>query len=246
MKRITGLAFISFVFSIAGIVISALLLKEDVISTAHTIFEYFPQRYGVTPSSTWEGAIILGVFTSVLQVIAANVAFSKNFSNASRAVALFSFVASCVFDNWTDVVFRSGQLSGDVRIAIVTTLAFYTLGSEVTQGLSWLVFASLWRLAISDFMWAASKTSAGFGSISSEWRSIQRATQRKPNESLPGDKSIFNPWKPNNQSQNHQDNERSSGAKGAQDRFKQNQSKEPTYHPAFERKPENNQNKREN
>ena len=241
MKRITGLAFISFVFSIAGIVISALLLKEDVISTAHTIFEYFPLRYGVTPSSTWEGALILGVFTSVLQVIAANVAFSRNFSKAARVVAFVSFVASCVFDNWTDVVFRSGNLQGDMRIAIVTTLAFYTLGSEVTQGLSWLVFASLWRAAISDLMWALAKTSAGFGSIQSEWRSISRATQNKN----PDAKPLFNPWKPGNQTSIKPHTSGGGGIKGAQERFKQNQSGDRPTTPLFMKKPDNNQGKRE-
>ena len=242
MKKITGLAFISFVFSIAGIIISALLLKEDVISTAHTIFDYFPERYGVTPSSTWEGANILGVFTSVLQAVAASVAFSRNFSKETRVVAFVSFVASCVFDNWTDVVFRSGNLQGDMRIAIATTLAFYTLGSEVTQGLSWLVFASLWRLAISDLMWALAKTSAGFGSIQSEWRSINRATQNKN----PDVKPFFNPWKSGNQPHNKPHTQGSGGLKGAQERFKQNQSQERPTTPLFMKKPDNNQNKRDN
>lgn len=178
-KRISGIAAISFIFSIAGIIISALLLKEDVISTAHTIFEYFPNRFGVTPSSTWEGAIILGVFTTVLQVVAANVAFSNKFGWNTRGVAIVSLIASLTFDNWTDVVFRSGNMTGNMPVAIATTIAFYTLGSEITQGLSWLVLVVVWRAAISDIMWGAAKFSAGVGSIGSEWSRFRKAAIRK-------------------------------------------------------------------
>lgn len=178
-KRLMGISLISFFASIAGIVVSFMLIKEDVTSTAHTLFEYFPLKFGVIPSATWTGAIILGVFTSILQVVAASVAFSKQFSTTNRILAFVAFLFSCYFDNWTDVVFRSGNLTGDVRIATVTTLAFYTFGSEVTQGLSWLVFASNWRSAISDIMWGWAKVQAGFSSISSEWKSFQRAANNK-------------------------------------------------------------------
>lgn len=191
--KITGLAFISFLFSIAGIVVSALLLREDVTSTAHTLKDYFPLRYGVTPSSTWEGALILGLFTSILQVIAANVAFSGKFSNTARGVAAISLISSVVFDNWTDVVFRSGNLTGDIRVAYATTIAFYTLGSEVTQGLSWLVFVGTWRAAISDLMWGAAKFGAGFGSIKGEWNSFQRAAKNKEYSQKDSDNSPFTP-----------------------------------------------------
>jgi len=178
-RKITGLAAISFIFAIAGIVISALLLKEDVTSTAHTIFEYFPSRYGVTPSSTWSGAIILGIFTSVLQVVAASVAFSNKFSGSTRGIAFLVLVSSVVFDNWTDVVFRSGNLTGDMRVAFATTLAFYTLGSEIAQGLSWLVFVGTWRVAFSDIMWGLAKFGAGWSSIGSEWSRFKRAAYNK-------------------------------------------------------------------
>lgn len=179
--KITGLALISFLFSIAGIIISALLLREDVVSTAHTLKDYFPIRYNVTPSSTWEGAIVLGLFISVLQVISANVAFSGRFSNTSRAVAFVGLISAVVFDNWTDVVFRSAYLTGDIKVAYATTIAFYTFGSEVLQGLSWLVFVSTWRTAISDIMLGAAKFGAGVKSISSEWKSFQRAANNMEN-----------------------------------------------------------------
>ena len=180
--KIMGISLISFFASIAGIIVSFLLIQEDVTSTAHTLFEYFPLRFGVTPSSTWEGAIILGIFTSILQVVAASVAFNKQFATASRILAFVTFLFACYFDNWTDVVFRSGNLAGDVRIATVTTLAFYTFGSEITQGLSWLVFANNWRTAISDIMWGWAKVQAGTRSISAEWTNFKRAADNKENK----------------------------------------------------------------
>src|SRR5688572_4764136 len=177
-NKFAGLALITFAFAVAGIVISSLTIKEDVISTAHTIFEYFPMKYGVTPATTWDGAVVLAVFTSVLQVVAASVAFSK-FSLSNRVVAGLALVLSLGFDNWTDVVFRSGNLTGNLQIAWVTTLAFYTAGSEIMQGLSWLVVLSTWRPAISDFMWGLSRFEAGISSISGEWSSFQRAARNK-------------------------------------------------------------------
>lgn len=178
-KKFYGVSLLSFLASLAGVVISFLLLKEDVISTAKTVFEYFPSRYGVTPSTSWDGAIILGVFISVLQVISASVAFSTKFSMPWRILAGTSLILSGWFDNWTDIVFRSGNLEGDVRIATITTLAFYTFGSEVTQSLSWLVLLSSWRTAVSDLLWGWAKAEAGLASIGSEWRHFKKAAYNK-------------------------------------------------------------------
>jgi hypothetical protein len=194
--KLMGISLISFFASIAGIIVSFLLIQEDVTSTAHTLFEYFPSQFGVIPSSTWTGAILLGVFTSILQVVAASVAFSNRFANPSRVMAFVSFIFACYFDNWTDIVFRSGNLTGNVRIATITTLAFYTFGSEITQGLSWLVFANNWRSAISDIMWGSAKVQAGFSSIKSEWANFQRAAINKENK----DRGVGNkPQQINNQ-----------------------------------------------
>ena len=190
-NKIVGLAFVSFIASIAGLVISFMLLKEDVTSTAHTLFEYFPMKYGVIPSSEWNGAVVLGLFTSVLQIVSASIMFSKSFSTQNRWLAFISFVAACGFDNWTDVVFRSGNLTGDVQVATITTLAFYTVGSEVLQGFSWLIFFTTWRQGISDFMWGAARLQAGWNSIGSEWTSFKKAALRKENkesgERIPSD-----------------------------------------------------------
>lgn len=207
-RKFAGLSAISFLFAVAGIVISSLLIKEDVNSTAHTIFEYFPATYGVTPSSTWEGAIVLGIFTTVLQVVAASVAFSGSFPASSRGVALVSLIASLIFDNWTDVVFRSGNLSGDMRVAFATTLAFYTLGSEITQGLSWLVLLSSWRSAVSDFMFGYAKFVAGKNSISAEWSRFKAAAARKESKERFADgQSDHNQQDSRNQSQNQSKND---------------------------------------
>lgn len=189
-----GLSLFSFLASIAGIVVSFMLLKEDVISTAHTIFEYFPSKFGVTPSTSWEGAIILGIFVSVLQIISASVAFSEKFPKTSRLMAGVVLISSGLFDNWTDVVFRSGNLTGNTRIATITTLAFYTFGSEIAQGLSWLVFVSLWRLAISDLMWGYAMFLSGISSISSEWNRFKRAAYNKESRER-GDKPSYTPNK---------------------------------------------------
>ena len=191
--KLMGISLISFFAAVAGIVVSFLLIREDVTSTAHTLFEYFPMKFGVTPSSTWSGAIILGMFTSILQVVAASVAFNKQFATASRVLAFVAFIVACYFDNWTDVVFRSGNLAGDVGIATVTTLAFYTFGSEVTQGLSWLVFVNNWRSAISDIMWGWAKVGAGFRSIGAEWANFQRAATNKENKDRGVENKSFTP-----------------------------------------------------
>lgn len=178
-KKFSGIHLAQFIASIAGVVISFLLLKEDIISTAHTVFEYFPLTYGVTPSTTWDGAFILGLFVTVLQIVSASVAFSNRFSVSWRVLAGVSLLASGVFDNWTDIVFRSGNMTGDVRIAIITTLAFYTFGSEITQGLSWLVLMASWRFAVSDLMMGWAKFVAGMDSIPSEWKRIQGEVNKK-------------------------------------------------------------------
>lgn len=205
-NKVVGLHLVSILFAVAGIVISTMTIKEDVISTAKTVFEYFPLQYGVTPATTWAGALTLGIFISVFQVVAASVAFSKNFHVTNRIVASFALGMTLVFDNWTDVVFRSGYLSGNVEIAWITTIAFYTLGSEIMQGLSWLVLISTWRLAVSDFMWGLAKLSAGLNSIAVEWRSFHRAAQNKENKerfasfdrNQESSKTFQQPFRPNN------------------------------------------------
>lgn len=202
-KKFFGIALISFIFGMAGIVISALLLKEDVLSTAHTVFEYFPSRYGVTPSTTWGGAKILGVFISVLQVVSASVAFSNKFSMSWRILATASLGLSVWFDNWTDVIFRSGYGVGDRQIAMISTMAFYTFGSEITQSLSWLVIMSSWRAAISDGLIGMARIKAGLSSIKGEWSKAKGDAYRSEFSNYPKDEKSNQQNKPEQKHESH-------------------------------------------
>lgn len=206
-KTVAGLSLLAFLASMAGIVIAFMLMKEDVISTAHTLNEFFPTRYGVTPSSTWEGSIILGLFTTVLQIVAASTAFSNNVPSGWRWLSAFLLVAGCVFDNWTDVVFRSAYLTGNITVAIVTTVSFYTAGSELLQSFSLLIFFSYWRRAISDLMWGIAMLRAGLRSILSEWTRYISAADRKeksrPTHADSGYSQLnYNPQRNNQQGNN--------------------------------------------
>lgn len=197
-KKFTGIALLSFLASIAGIIIGFLLMKDDVTSTAHTLFNYFPLKYSVTPSSTWEGAIVLGLFTSVLQIVAASVVGSDKMASKTRWLAGALFLISCAFDNWTDVVYRSGNLTGNIFVAAVTTFTFYTVGSEAMQALSLLVFFSTWRTAISDIMWGVAVFEAGMRSIGAEWKRFRAAALRKEDfrkDSSPGIQPQSSPHK---------------------------------------------------
>lgn len=177
-KKVVGLSVIGFFAAIAGVVVSTMLLREDVYSTAKTVFEYFPTKFGVTPSATWEGALVLGIFTSVLQIVAAYIVSSDKFSPTIRWIAAPILGASMWFDNWTDVIFRSGYGAGNTKVATVSTLAFYTFGSEVLNSFSLLVVFSIWRSAISDLMWGTARLFQGVGSIAEEWVRFLGAAKR--------------------------------------------------------------------
>lgn len=191
-KKFTGVSLLSFVAAIAGVVISTLLLKEDVLSTAKTLYEYFPNTYGVIPSSTWQGAVILGLFISVLEIISASVAFSDKFNINTRFLAGATLLVSGFFDNWTDVVFRSGYLAGNLKVATISTFAFYTFGSEITQSLSWIIIFTVWRSAISDLLWGYARFIVGMSSIGSEWKRFRNAAY---NKEKPED-NVHQPWIP--------------------------------------------------
>lgn len=173
---IKGFALVAFFASLAGIYISFGLLKEDVLSTALTVFNYFPLEYGVTPATDMQGAMILGWFTTVLQIVTAGIIFSNGyFPKITRWIAIVSFALACGFDNWTDIVHRSGYLTGNMKVSIVTTFSFYTVGSEVLQALSWAVMITFWRTAISDVMWGWAVFLAGIRSIKNEMNNFHRS-----------------------------------------------------------------------
>lgn len=231
-SKIVGFSILSFLAAIAGIIVSFLLLREDVLSTAKTLFEFFPMKYGVIPSSTWNGAIVLGLFTSVLQIVSASVALSSRYGTWTRLLALMSLVASAWFDNWTDIVFRSGYLTGNTQIATISTLAFYTFGSEITQSLSWIVFLNIWRVAISDFMWGWAKLGAGFSSIKSEWRKFQSAARRVEDKERGTESETSRPSQPSHRPSSSTNRPTSSTLRpNFTPAPKPSHKPEPTYHP---------------
>lgn len=164
--------------SIVGIVISASLLKEDVMSTAHTLTVYFPVQFGVTPAMTEQGGVFLGIFISIAQVIGAAVWFSKQFSKPIRLMAALIFTLAVPFDAWTDIVFRSGYLQGNLAVATITTVAFYTFGSEIMQTLSLALFVSIWRQGFADMLWGFAYAWNSMGTMKREWGSFFSAAKR--------------------------------------------------------------------
>ncbi len=186
-----------FTASVAGIVVSYSLLKEDVLSSANTLFNFFPSQFGVTPAQTYEGAIRLGIFLSLLQIVTLSIALSKEFLAGWRVVAGFLFAFSFPFDSWTDIVFRSGYLTGDFWVATVTTFSFYTVGSELLQSMSWLVAVATWRGAISDYLWISARFKAGIKSIGKERSNFDRAATNQENKALENSQSANPPTKQN-------------------------------------------------
>lgn len=178
-KKFNVLNIIGLAAAVTGVIISALLIKEDVLSTKITLLTYFPEKFGVTPASTESGGAMLGWFTTVLQVVTAFISGNKKMSGGTRFLSFMVFLAACAFDNWTDVVFRSGNLSGDVFVSVVTTLAFYTFGSELSQALAWIVIGNCWREAVSETMWLFANVSSGLSTIGREYENIKRHAQER-------------------------------------------------------------------
>lgn len=170
MTQITHkFSVILFLSSIVGIALSFLLLKEDVLSTANTLYVYFPSQFGVTPAITEDGGLFLGIFVSVAQIITLAIALSASYKVPIRVIAGLFFALAMPFDGWTDVVFRSGYLKGDLIVATITTIAFYTFGSELLQSLSWVLFLSVWRQAIADIMWSLAYGANSVSTVGREW-----------------------------------------------------------------------------
>ena len=164
--------------SIVGVIISASLLKEDVLSTAHTLTVFFPVAFGVTPAMTEEGGLYLGIFISIAQIVGVAVASSKNYNKALRLLAALIVLLAVPFDAWTDIVFRSGYLSGNLAVATVTTIAFYTFGSEIMQALSLALFFSVWRQGLADLQWGAVYGWHSLGTMKKEFGAFVAAAKR--------------------------------------------------------------------
>jgi len=172
---------IAFLVGLSVALLGTALIKEDIASTAETLFVYFPIRFGVTPSVTRTGAVFLGVFTSLVQAIAIGVATSKNFTTSTRISAGVLFIIFLPFDNWTDIVHRSGYLSGNIWVAVATTIIFYTFGSEVASGLGWLAVALFFRPALSQLMLIFASVGAFFKVLKTEWRNYTRVAANRAN-----------------------------------------------------------------
>lgn len=226
-RKSNSLVLILLVAAVVGVYISYTLLQEDVLSTAKTLFEYFPARFGVTPASTWDGAILLGWFVTVTQIVAAGVAFRKGLPIPVRIGAGLLLALSLPFDCWTDVVERSARFTGDIRIAIITTVSFYTFGSETMQSLSWLVIFTTWREGVREAMWVSAKVWSGITSIAPEWQSIRRMAdnkeQRDVQEEVAGrNKDLYTTPQQRSGGQQYRPAPRQTPNQGAG---------EPTYHP---------------
>lgn len=179
-----GVMLVSVIAAIVGLVVSFSLLKEDVLSTAKTLFEYFPSKFGVTPAMSWEGAIHLGIFVSVAQVVTISAASRVDLAKAIRWSAGAVIGPAILFDAWTDIVFRSGDFTGNPVVATVTTIAFYTFGSEFLQSLSWIVVLTSWRQAVRELMHFTAKLFEGIRSIGSEWAVIVRNARSQEQRSI--------------------------------------------------------------
>lgn len=184
MDKIKGVVIIGFLGALAGVIVSMSLLYEDILSTANTIAEYFPVTFGVIPATTHNGAMIIGAFTSIAQIVGAVLGFNKSYDKKTRTIGKSFFFSFMIFDAWTDVVHRSGWFTGDLPIAISTTLVFYTLGSEFLQGLSWLIIGSTWRKTITEIMWGTNTFLHGMRTIRREWVSLSNAAQKNADRNM--------------------------------------------------------------
>lgn len=172
------------VASLAGIVLSTLQIYEDVKSTAGTLLVYFPRQWGVFPVTTEPSSMVLGLFVSIVQIIAIAIAFSNMFSLSRRAGAGFIALVSVPFDAWTDIVYRSGYLTGNLAVSTVTTIAFYTFGSEALSAFSWLLFIATWRQAIADISWTIAFTIENVKTIAPEFKRFMAAAERQASKQL--------------------------------------------------------------
>jgi len=171
-------------FSIATMVVGISLLRDDVLSTAETMFRYFPEQFGVYPATDFTGAVVLGLFISVTQIVSLVVATSPNFPKNIRWIAGFIYGTAAAIDGYTDVVHRSGGLKGDVPVSIGVTLGFYTFGSEFSTSLAAAVFGHFWRKATSDIMFGAAQFFAFLGNMAKEFSSYQRAARNRETKYL--------------------------------------------------------------
>lgn len=170
---------VAILLGLAVGLVSLSLIKEDVISTAGTLFNFFPSKYGVAPAETYDGAVMLGIFTSLAQAIAMGIIPMRDIKRGTRISAIIIFLIFLPFDNWTDIVHRSNYLSGNIWVSSGTTFVFYTFGSEVAAGLGWYAVFKFLRPAISQIMLLIASLIAFFGMIGKEWKNYMQVARKR-------------------------------------------------------------------
>ncbi len=152
-------------------------IKDDVYSSAKTLFEYFPAKFNVYPASKFENALMLGVFLSLIQAVTMAIVPSKNFSWKLRLSSLIMLIISILLDNWTDVVHRSQYLQGNIYVATGITVGFYTLGSEIATGLGLYLIGLYMRPALSQLMLLWAMLGSLIDVIRSEWNNYVKVAK---------------------------------------------------------------------
>jgi len=174
----------AFILGLAVALVATYLIKDDVISTAETLFNYLPIKFDVRPTEAWEGALVLGAFTSLVQAIAMGIMPMKDAKTGIRISALVIFIIFLPIDNWSDIVHRSNYLSGNIWVAVGTTFIFYTFGSEIAAGLGWFTAFKFFRPAISQLMLLSASFFAFFGIVKAEWSRYMQVARNKANRYL--------------------------------------------------------------
>ena len=175
----------AFIVSLIGLgltILSAFLMVDDVMSTAETLYVYMPSEYGVIVVMTAQGSYIAGTFVTVSQIATILIWTNNEFDNKTRWSAFFAWVISMIIDNWTDIALRSSYFTGDIAIATISTLWFYTIGSELLSGIGLLLFTKYLRKGYSQAMFFIAKIGAFFSVQKKEWKINKGIANKKEDE----------------------------------------------------------------
>lgn len=175
-----------FLIGIAAAISGFSLLKEDVMSSAYTLLDYFPREFKVKPVSDLTGGIAVGLFFTFTQIAGLFAAMTKEFNIKVRWTGAILFVLFMLIDNWTDIVYRSQYLSGDLVVSVLVTGTIYTVGSEFSSGVAVALVSSFWRSALSEFLMFFAILKNKASSLGRDWKrydeAARRMEQRQENE----------------------------------------------------------------
>lgn len=178
-KLLNDLSVFILFSAVALMITSLFMIKEDVYSTTMTLLVYFPLAFEVNPASDLIGALALGAFVSLTQVVTIAVALNDNFLQTTRIVSIVLYVCFMLFDGFTDITHRSQYLTGNIYVASAVTFAFYTMGAEILSGFSGLLISKYWRRGISDIMLFIAGIVAFFKNVAHEWSNYRRIAGKK-------------------------------------------------------------------